>query len=243
MSYAPLLAGLGHLSNVAYDADPAVATKYAGYAFAASWVAQFIGHGKVSQIPGLFRARTQLDQAFTHPPTCSLRISSSKAAPRRSLRHSFNRSSWPCVTRHSLPRHSASPHLQQSANPTLLPPAPGLLRLPRGALSHRLPPRPAQTPAKQDRRRRDRVPPGQARRQQGRLTGRRGADARGQAGEGGQSVDGVFKLDGWRTIVNRYLCVSVCLCHYDFGGVDETGSERNEGLERCSNPATESSSK
>lgn len=47
LSYAPILAGFGHLSNVLYDQDPAAAIKYAGYGFGAAWVAQFIGHGKV----------------------------------------------------------------------------------------------------------------------------------------------------------------------------------------------------
>ncbi|GAA5880449.1 hypothetical protein JCM16303_005386 [Sporobolomyces ruberrimus] len=44
--YAPLLLSLGHLSNVLYSGHHDVAMKYAGIAFVASWIAQFIGHGK-----------------------------------------------------------------------------------------------------------------------------------------------------------------------------------------------------
>ena len=47
LSYAPILIGLGHISNVMFDASPSMATKYAGWAFGAAWVAQFVGHGKV----------------------------------------------------------------------------------------------------------------------------------------------------------------------------------------------------
>lgn len=45
--YAPILLTMGHLSNVVYANDPDSAIKYAGWAFGAAWVAQFIGHGKV----------------------------------------------------------------------------------------------------------------------------------------------------------------------------------------------------
>ncbi|BGP54363.1 hypothetical protein JCM8202_000796 [Rhodotorula sphaerocarpa] len=44
--YAPILLGLGHLSNVLYSTQHDTAMKVASWAFAASWVAQFVGHGK-----------------------------------------------------------------------------------------------------------------------------------------------------------------------------------------------------
>lgn len=45
--YAPILLSLGHLSNIAYSEHHDAAIKYAGIAFVASWIAQFVGHGKV----------------------------------------------------------------------------------------------------------------------------------------------------------------------------------------------------
>ncbi|KAI5478494.1 hypothetical protein MNV49_005022 [Pseudohyphozyma bogoriensis] len=42
--YAPVLVGMGHFSNVAYDSHPD-AMKYAGWAFGFAWIAQFVGHG------------------------------------------------------------------------------------------------------------------------------------------------------------------------------------------------------
>ncbi|GAA5831112.1 hypothetical protein JCM3766R1_006241 [Sporobolomyces carnicolor] len=44
--YAPILLSLGHLSNIAYSEHHDAAMKYAGIAFVASWIAQFVGHGK-----------------------------------------------------------------------------------------------------------------------------------------------------------------------------------------------------
>ncbi|GAA5943207.1 hypothetical protein JCM10213_006244 [Rhodosporidiobolus nylandii] len=44
--YAPLLLTVGHLSNVLYSTQHDQAMKLAGWAFAASWIAQFVGHGK-----------------------------------------------------------------------------------------------------------------------------------------------------------------------------------------------------
>ncbi|GAA5977003.1 hypothetical protein JCM5350_007524 [Sporobolomyces pararoseus] len=44
--YAPILFSFGHLSNLLYSNHHDVAMKYAGIAFVASWIAQFIGHGK-----------------------------------------------------------------------------------------------------------------------------------------------------------------------------------------------------
>jgi len=46
--YAPVLLSLGHLSNLLYSQHHDAAMKYAGIAFVASWIAQFVGHGKVS---------------------------------------------------------------------------------------------------------------------------------------------------------------------------------------------------
>ncbi|GAA5866575.1 hypothetical protein JCM3774_004018 [Rhodotorula dairenensis] len=44
--YAPILLTLGHLSNVLYATHHDEAMRVAGYAFVASWIAQFVGHGK-----------------------------------------------------------------------------------------------------------------------------------------------------------------------------------------------------
>ncbi|GAA6007720.1 hypothetical protein JCM11491_003940 [Sporobolomyces phaffii] len=44
--YAPILLTLGHLSNVLYSTHHDAAMKFAAIAFVASWIAQFIGHGK-----------------------------------------------------------------------------------------------------------------------------------------------------------------------------------------------------
>ncbi|GAA5823814.1 hypothetical protein JCM5353_006367 [Sporobolomyces roseus] len=44
--YAPILLTLAHLSNVLYSVHHDEAMKYAGIAFAMSWIAQFVGHGK-----------------------------------------------------------------------------------------------------------------------------------------------------------------------------------------------------
>ncbi|GAA5967484.1 hypothetical protein JCM11641_000562 [Rhodosporidiobolus odoratus] len=44
--YAPILLTSGHASNVLYSTQHDEAMKLAGYFFVASWVAQFIGHGK-----------------------------------------------------------------------------------------------------------------------------------------------------------------------------------------------------
>ncbi|GAA5935874.1 2-hydroxy-palmitic acid dioxygenase MPO1 [Sporobolomyces koalae] len=44
--YAPMLLSFGHLSNVLYSTHHDQAMKYAAFGFVASWIAQFIGHGK-----------------------------------------------------------------------------------------------------------------------------------------------------------------------------------------------------
>ncbi|GAA5909846.1 hypothetical protein JCM5296_001834 [Sporobolomyces johnsonii] len=44
--YAPILLTFGHLSNVLYATHHDEAMKFAGIAFVASWIAQFVGHGK-----------------------------------------------------------------------------------------------------------------------------------------------------------------------------------------------------
>ncbi|POY72656.1 hypothetical protein BMF94_4484 [Rhodotorula taiwanensis] len=44
--YAPILLTLGHLSNVLYSSHHDEAMRIASYAFVASWIAQFVGHGK-----------------------------------------------------------------------------------------------------------------------------------------------------------------------------------------------------
>ncbi|KWU44165.1 DUF962-domain-containing protein [Rhodotorula sp. JG-1b] len=44
--YAPILITFGHLSNVLYATHHDEAMRIAGYAFVASWIAQFVGHGK-----------------------------------------------------------------------------------------------------------------------------------------------------------------------------------------------------
>lgn len=46
--YAPILITFGHLSNVLYATHHDESMRIAGYAFVASWIAQFVGHGKVS---------------------------------------------------------------------------------------------------------------------------------------------------------------------------------------------------
>ncbi|KAM0754740.1 DUF962-domain-containing protein [Meredithblackwellia eburnea MCA 4105] len=57
--YSPILLGMGHFSNVVYDTVPN-AMKIAGWAFGASWIAQFIGHGKFEgRAPALLTSLVQ----------------------------------------------------------------------------------------------------------------------------------------------------------------------------------------
>ncbi|GAA5903544.1 2-hydroxy-palmitic acid dioxygenase MPO1 [Sporobolomyces salmoneus] len=58
--YAPILLSLGHLSNVLYSSHHDAAMKYAGIAFVASWIAQFVGHAKFEgRAPALFDSLLQ----------------------------------------------------------------------------------------------------------------------------------------------------------------------------------------
>ncbi|KAK4050141.1 hypothetical protein OIV83_003712 [Microbotryomycetes sp. JL201] len=57
--YFPVLVGLSHIADVAYNTDAQQATKYAWILFVASWIAQFVGHGKFEG-----RAPALLDSLF-----------------------------------------------------------------------------------------------------------------------------------------------------------------------------------
>ncbi|KAM0788155.1 hypothetical protein ACM66B_001317 [Microbotryomycetes sp. NB124-2] len=57
--YFPVLVGLSHLADVAYNTDSQQAIKYAWILFAGAWVAQFVGHGKFEG-----RAPALLDSLF-----------------------------------------------------------------------------------------------------------------------------------------------------------------------------------
>lgn len=83
--YAPILLAMGHMSNAVYANDPDLAIKYAGWAFGAAWIAQFIGHGKV-------RLHTA---GHGIPPPCACAASST-----------FSLLSWPLSSRDELQRFS-----------------------------------------------------------------------------------------------------------------------------------------
>ncbi|KAK4703471.1 hypothetical protein P7C70_g2749, partial [Phenoliferia sp. Uapishka_3] len=70
--YAPILLVMGHMSNVVYEASPD-AMKVAGYFFTGAWIAQFIGHGKVSTI--LLKDGLQLSSQASSNHSSSLRSS------------------------------------------------------------------------------------------------------------------------------------------------------------------------
>ncbi|KAK4048602.1 hypothetical protein OIO90_005772 [Microbotryomycetes sp. JL221] len=57
--YAPVLVGLSHVADVAYNTNAQQAIKYGWILFVASWIAQFIGHGKFEG-----RAPALLDSLF-----------------------------------------------------------------------------------------------------------------------------------------------------------------------------------
>lgn len=60
---------MGHLSNTLYLDNPSAALQYAGYGFIGAWIAQFVGHGKVSL---RLRSCSRLGRRLT-----SVRLSSS----------------------------------------------------------------------------------------------------------------------------------------------------------------------
>lgn len=68
--YAPILLTFGHLSNVLYSTHHDEAMRIAGYAFVASWIAQFVGHGKVGS--GFLLA-----EGSSSPPALCVRFAAS----------------------------------------------------------------------------------------------------------------------------------------------------------------------